>query len=1004
MKSTRPLILPTQDSHGFALISVLALVSLAALSATAFLASARLEKTAAMTTGDQTRLTLALDSGYHLASYVFTRADNTWNWADFLVGEDADGVGYLYHATPRTSTNSGEWTNYALFSCATMSNIGLTLFDPANWAASTFKQGGFASDRLNSASQLCKMTNFSTTNVTPSGPVTRIPLLFSRTSPVVNWITNYVTNPSTGLLSPTFRFAYFTEDPSGLIDVDRMGGSTSRDTGTNPTEIALGEVGITNFGTFTNLRRLFLTPGMIEDVLRTNNVTNASVTNPWRYLSSSLYSMNGLKTDKPTRTQGFLRIPTGLGYNEADTNNKFPAKYNINTNIPLSVIAAAITNNLNNFGTIRSGAMAPTAYISNIAANIVDYIDTDSTPTSDNPNNPTYLGIENIPWPNEIFDQIVFKNSISSPPQLRIQLKDMVEVWNMGDKPIPSGTSISISNNYDMKLTFTNTALNVEFKTNLASMQDVDNGNSTNWTKYRTFTTTNDIPPNGYAVLQADKGVNGTLHFSLGATLTNPAWYDKAAIRAAWFLYTPSDDATTNMAYKARLGNGSSGQVIQVTKDGRATRYLAATNKLTVQPATPNTYIFCNNIGYASQANINNSTPFHTGGDPRAQLFLRGILYQQNYTNQYATPGGRNRTFYWLPGGRGTPKYPESEVNPKMYWPDGGHATNTDLGGDPTLATQSPMTFSSTPATNNWVMKRNDTGAMTNILELGNIYDPMQWGDQAGSGIAGQPGLWTNLTSSATNDSRFGGRNTLRIGRPEFSLFAWTNLAGATVVATPNMMISSAALLDLFCTTNQFDESGQINLNTAPAPVLRALAGGIYLRSDPELKDTLNPLIPKTTHPIPPAMAEAFAQGVMRFRAKYPFYSPSQLSFIGTDPTWPNTNNWPANAVFGNTNTITLSTAPGNTYGSTASLNISEWNDQAAEEWFSKIFKLSTTYSRNFRVYVIAQKATNSAGVNIGVGPVVRKYYNVLTRQNSDAATDVPAASASTLNTFESSY
>lgn len=971
MKSTRPLILPTQDSHGFALISVLALVSLAALSATAFLASARLEKTAAMTTGDQTRLTLALDSGYHLASYVFTRADNTWNWADFLVGEDADGVGYLYHATPRTSTNSGEWTNYALFSCATMSNIGLTLFDPANWAASTFKQGGFASDRLNSASQLCKMTNFSTTNVTPSGPVTRIPLLFSRTSPVVNWITNYVTNPSTGLLSPTFRFAYFTEDPSGLIDVDRMGGSTSRDTGTNPTEIALGEVGITNFGTFTNLRRLFLTPGMIEDVLRTNNVTNASVTNPWRYLSSSLYSMNGLKTDKPTRTQGFLRIPTGLGYNEADTNNKFPAKYNINTNIPLSVIAAAITNNLNNFGTIRSGAMAPTAYISNIAANIVDYIDTDSTPTSDNPNNPTYLGIENIPWPNEIFDQIVFKNSISSPPQLRIQLKDMVEVWNMGDKPIPSGTSISISNNYDMKLTFTNTALNVEFKTNLASMQDVDNGNSTNWTKYRTFTTTNDIPPNGYAVLQADKGVNGTLHFSLGATLTNPAWYDKAAIRAAWCLYTPSNDATTNMAYKARLGSGSSGQVIQVTKDGRATRYLAATNKLTVQPATPNTYIFCNNIGYASQANINNSTPFHTGGDPRAQLFLRGILYQQNYTNQYATPGGRNRTFYWLPGGRGTPKYPESEVNPKMYWPDGGHATNTDLGGDPTLATQSPMTFSSTPATNNWVMKRNDTGAMTNILELGNIYDPMQWGDQAGSGIAGQPGLWTNLTSSATNDSRFGGRNTLRIGRPEFTRFAWTNVSGQ---AQPNMQASAAALLDIFCAdTNtdanilgRFDDGNQINLNTAPPLVLRALAAGVILKSDSSMK-------PSNNYSIPTNAINAFVTGVTNFRAKYPFYSASQLAFIGTDAAWPNTNTWPRGAVF------SADVVKG------TSSNF-EWNDAAAEEWFSKIYALSKVQTRNYRIYVQAQlirtRGTNTNVSALSFGTIARRYYDVLNQQN----------------------
>ncbi|NBT49780.1 MAG: hypothetical protein EBT07_18590, partial [Actinobacteria bacterium] len=380
--------------------------------------------------------------------------------------------------------------------------------------------------------------------------------------------------------------------------------------------------------------------------------------------------------------------------------------------------------------------------------------------------------------------------------------------------PIPSGTSISISNNYDMKLTFTNTLLSVGFTTNLASMQDVDNNNSTSWTKYRTFTTTNDIPPNGYDVLQSDKSVNGTLHFSLGATLTNPAWYGSAAIRAAWCLYTPSNDATTNMAYKARLGSGSSGQVIQATKDGRWTRYLAVGGKLTVTPATPNTYVFCNNIGYASQTAIN-GVPAHTGGDPRAQLFLSGALYNQNYTNGYASPGGRNIGRLQL----GT--YPESEVNPAKFWPDSGHTTNSDLGGDPQSATKSPMTFFNTPATNNWVMKRNDTGAMTNILEMGNIYDPMQWGDQAGSGIANQPGLWTNLTFSATNDSRFGGRNTLRIGRPEFSLFAWTNVSGQ---AQPNMQASAAALLDIFCAdTNtdanilgRFDDGNQINLNTAP--------------------------------------------------------------------------------------------------------------------------------------------------------------------------------------------
>jgi hypothetical protein len=213
------------------------------------------------------------------------------------------------------------------------------------------------------------------------------------------------------------------------------------------------------------------------------------------------------------------------------------------------------------------------------------------------------------------------------------------------------------------------------------------------------------------------------------------------------------------------------------------------------------------------------------------------------------------------------------------------------------------------------------------------------------------------------------------------------------------MQMSAAALLDLFCLSNQFDEGGKINLNTAPAPVLRALAGGIYLRSDPAL--STNGILVGTNFSLPPAMAEAFAQGVMRFRAKYPFYSPSQLAFIGTATNWPNTNNWPSNAVFGNTNSIFLVTNSVNLLTST-SLGINAWNDQAAEEWFAKIFKLSTVYSRNFRVYVIAQKATNQAGTPIGVGPVVRKYYNVLIRQNGEGAGDAPGASPVT--TFQSYY
>jgi hypothetical protein len=284
--------------------------------------------------------------------------------------------------------------------------------------------------------------------------------------------------------------------------------------------------------------------------------------------------------------------------------------------------------------------------------------------------------------------------------------------------------------------------------------------------------------------------------------------------------------------------------------------------------------------------------------------------------------------------------------------------------------------------------------ALTNICELGNIFDPIMWKRES------QAVLGTN-NSSNTPSLHHGGGTTLRIGRAEHQRFAWTKPTGANSSdpSIPNMQQSAAALLDLFCLSNQFDEGGKINLNTAPAPVLRALAGGIYLRSDPAL--LTSGTTGGTNFSIPPAMAEAFAQGVMRFRAKYPFYSPSQLSFIGTATNWPNTNTWPTNAVFGNTNSIFLVTNSVNTNTNT-SLGITGWNDQAAEEWFSKIFSLSTVYSRNFRVYVIAQKATNQGGTNIGVGPIVRKYYNVLIRENGEQEDDEPGASPVT--TFQSYY
>jgi hypothetical protein len=988
-------------SPGFALISVLALVSLAALTATAFLASARLERQATMSLPSATRLDMALNAGAQAAgemvdyapskhfNYVTTywRGTNSTDWTNELGYLISGGV---FSTTVYTST---VYNYMACFSTATFTNLSTNAATLVTVTNTVDNQGTF---QTQIGAFMAKMTNFA------AGQSTNIPLLGDTStnrylSPTVGWV--YINQDvrikagSTNTTNiPVVRFAFYVQDLSSLIDATRMGSATNYRASTYvpPANYVLGknaaEISLTNaVGTsltnatkfsalvLSNNRFKYLSPGM----LTLSNAGGLS-TNDLRYVTVGLRHWTNVDA----------RIPIGLGYI-----NSTSLKTNLNiptlTSNSVTTLAPFIQRNLTNIRS-RAGGMSSNAYVSNIAANIVDYVDTDSNPTTDNLTSPSYIGIENIPWPNELFDTIQFANVLWSKNMLVIDVKDQVEVWNMGNKPIPASattnSAISITNNYDLVLTFTNTYLGVAQKVNLKDMVTQDLG--TVWPRYRVYSNPV-IPPNGYAVLGSWKrGSDNYTHTTLGVTLpatlfpnTNAA--TRNTISSSWYVYPAQADATANMKYTATYN----GNVIQQSKGGRWTRYLAPSFKMGNNNlgVSPSQYVFCNPIGYASQTTIS-GTPTHSGGDPRAQYFLSGSLRNHNYVNSYASPGGRNVERYNIAS------FPESEVNPAKFWPDCGHANNSEWGGNPTQYSDDPggsITNSVTSVSNNYVMVRNDSGTFTNICELGNIYDPMQWSDQSGSGVSGQPGLWTNLTAAATPSTLYGGRTTLRIGRPEFTRFAFTNLTGASV-ATPNMMASAAGLLDLFCITNQYDESGLVNLNTAPAPVLRALAGGVGWNKDLAQLPTANRTLTN-------GMAEAFAQGVMRFRAKYPFYSPSQLAFIGTDSNWPTT--WPTNAVFGNTNNISLATISGNSLPST-SIGITEWNDQAAEEWFSKIYGLSTTLSRNYRCYVIAQLVNSN---KVPTGPVVRKYYDMATRQNNDiSTTNLP--STSTLILYEAPY
>ena len=355
-------------------------------------------------------------------------------------------------------------------------------------------------------------------------------------------------------------------------------------------------------------------------------------------------------------------------------------------------------------------------------------------------------------------------------------------------------------------------------------------------------------------------------------------------------------------------------------------------------------------------------------GDPRM------ILYQ---TSTPVSASAYWRACWW--GMAQVNLTPQRIADPRN-WPDGGHNSGTYVN-TPNYA-QTPMDVGSNSLTKPeeapakisnkgiWSTNKAETnGAFSNICVLGRIFDPIQWKwTNQGSSNASAGLARTSIPTNATPDPMYGGGNTLRIGKFEHAKFAFTSQSGQLV---PNMQQSAAALLDIFCVQDKIIEGEKININTAPPAVLRALAEGVVVGNS-NLPTQPRPLMTNSAN-----FVNAFVRGVTNFRARHPFYSPSQLAFIGYDTAWP--ANWPTNAVFGNTNGL-IGTLQG----------ITQANDEVMEEWFSKIYNLTKVGTQNYRVYVVAQMLT-TAGVP--KGPVMRRFYEVHNRRNNEKETDTPSCS-----------
>jgi len=782
-------------SPSFALISVLALVSLAALTATAFLASARLERQATSSIGNATRLEMALNSGKVCASQVIndnSQPDVGGNthivtyWRGNNVNDWTNELGYPFIGQIRTNggRDNARWHYFPLFSPAGVTNLDTNVIQTAMRLTNTH-QGTFSNDMQAYMSSTNGTNGFVASPGLNHPRCVQIPLLGGRTSPPVGWV--YLNQEKRRLgsnltnTSPAVRIAWFTEDLEGLIDAERMGGLTTRPSGTNSEEISLSSATGTNgallssVATFTNNRKAYISYGLLAsaNVSGIANPTNA------RYFASGLRAW--APTNPASPTNGALAwIPAGIPISGSATapkgyTNQGYTKLNLNNLVsgtPASAvanIAAVITNNLPSF-TNRAGGMSGNTYVSNIAANIVDYVDTDSDPTYFAPD---VRGSEAVAWPNEIIYQVTFSNTDTLATnggfQYAFKFKQYIETWNIHNTNVPTG-SLSISNNLEILVRIPGTGGN---SFSLASLATEDQ-------KTQIATNVASAPatlrPGEFGMLETPEQT--FIYFADGATnATNVIFQDCGNNRV---VIRPTNSSSAPLT---RTLAGM--QIYSATNKG---------NELTTGPG----WLTANQFASAILApNVYRSGVTTVGGDPRAQFFLRDWQVKCSPYVNYSSPGGRNYE-------QGNSSFANSEVNPQLFWPDGGRTIAGDKGANPGNLSQRPNTLYAgkvgTWSTNLSLARINNSGSFSNVCELGNIFDPMQWADtsQLPAAAGGQRGLWTNLTTTATNDVRFAGRTSLRVGRGELQRFAFTNMYGNSVPPIPNMSMSAAALLDLF--------------------------------------------------------------------------------------------------------------------------------------------------------------------------------------------------------------
>jgi hypothetical protein len=398
---------------------------------------------------------------------------------------------------------------------------------------------------------------------------------------------------------------------------------------------------------------------------------------------------------------------------------------------------------------------------------------------------------------------------------------------------------------------------------------------------------------------------------------------DKVFANTTW-------NASYDLLWKTKVAD--SFQVVDRSKGG----VYGVGKSLNLTPSAPSSKVAWNATiaGLIYKPNIN-SWGYLNGnvGDPRSSFFINAPQDQNDYDTR-AVVGGKT-----IRSGLVGKTYGSVEPD---YWPDpslGAQNPGNRISSDSKLPT-AIVPPANAPDRAPAHLGNYPDSRYRSVIELGNVYDPGQWELYTGTSMADARQAWKDIGDSAEPDNRYGGGYTLRIGRPEFSRF---DEEGSR----------ATDLLGIFSADTSISTQGHINVNTASFEVLRALGAGITITNN-GFTDPAQILIPHEER-----QADRFANAVIASR---PFYTRHEIASRLQAPV-SGTNEF----FWGNPRQWLGADQP------------QAWRDSAAEFLLSRVYDLTTTTSKNFRIFVTAQAidprtgrilATKDTSADVFLSPV----------------------------------